>query len=278
MIINGQAANKIDLADRAVQYGDGCFTTMACIEGQIQCFEAHMLRLKLACKKLGITFDLWQQISQNCFELAKQHANCVLKVIISRGQGGRGYNPTGALNASYIISWHELPDYSNWRTQGVELGVSSIQLARQPLLAKIKHLNRLEQVLIKQAQQGSCFDEVLVCDTQGLIVEASMANVFWYKNNQWFTPDCHYAGVEGVMRNQIVAYLHKLGTKIDVVNQPLQVINQAQEMFLCNSLMQIVPVKSLQLADNQPLLVFQTQQVVALQQAMPDILATKVQS
>ncbi|MCF2950391.1 aminodeoxychorismate lyase [Paraglaciecola aquimarina] len=247
MIVNGLYQTDIDIADRALQYGDGCFTTIALRNACLEFYDSHIQRLKLACEKLQISFLKWDELTRNVLSSVTDiDQDMVVKIIISRGVGGRGYSSQGCNNPSYIITHHSMPaHYHEWQKQGIELIESPIKLAKQPLLAGIKHLNRLEQVLIKQQLITTNYPDALVCDTEGSLIETSIGNVFWKKGNQWFTPDMQYCGVEGVMRNQVICLLESKHIKVHVVQQALADLANIQEMFICNSLMQIVPVTKL---------------------------------
>jgi len=246
MIVNGQQQQHIDIADRAFQYGDGCFTTMAFRNGHLEFFDAHISRLKLACKRLYIDFNKWSDIERCIVESLQSTDNCVVKVIITRGVGGRGYSPEGAENPSFIITHHVIPKhYILWQTDGIKLTISTITLACQPQLAGIKHLNRLEQVLVKHALVKTSYDDAIVCDTEQNVIETSVGNLFWYKDNVWYTADHSESGVEGVMRNQVLAVMQEKGLLCQVVRQDISVLFCAQELFVCNSLMMLVPVLSL---------------------------------
>jgi 4-amino-4-deoxychorismate lyase len=269
MIVNGQPQQQIAIQDRAVQYGDGCFTTMAFRNGRLELFTAHIARLKLACAKLFIDFTKWSELEHCLVNCLDYKSNCVVKVIISRGQGGRGYCAQGTSDPSFIISQHLIPEhYSVWQKSGIKLTFSSITLARQPLLAGIKHLNRLEQVLIKHDLAKTDYDDAVVCDTQQNIIESSAGNLFWYKDNTWFTPDLSQSGVEGVMRNQVLAVMQEKGLDCQVVKQGVSVLFKAQYLFVCNALMGLIPVASLYDPQGQQSKNYQVQQIQELQQAV----------
>lgn len=91
-LINGCEQNMLLASDRATQFGDGCFTTACIIDGEISLFAAHLERLQDACQKLLISFENWSELQNEMKMLAKGHVRGVLKVIISRGSGGRGYS------------------------------------------------------------------------------------------------------------------------------------------------------------------------------------------
>lgn len=244
MIVNGRYQSDISIADRALQYGDGCFTTIAFRNGCLEFYADHIQRLQQACQKLYLDFTEWDELTHYLAKsVSELNQDCVVKVLISRGEGGRGYSPAGCKTPVYIITHHAMPNqYENWQHHGIELYISSITLARQPLLAGIKHLNRLEQVLIKNEISRTKFDDALVCDIDGKIIETSVGNLFWKKDNQWYTPNLSHSGVAGVIRNQLLKLFGKNGIEVHVVQQDLNELNCVEEMFICNSLMKIVPV------------------------------------
>ncbi|NCP63095.1 MAG: aminodeoxychorismate lyase [Paraglaciecola sp.] len=253
VVVNGLEQGVIAAADRALNYGDGCFTTLAFGAEGLSLWPMHLARLQRDVKRLSIPFDKWDELESSVQavyqRLASQIAvqqRGVLKVLISRGQGGRGYSPQGANSPSFIISTHIMPEYyATWQQRGICMNLSPIRLGIQPALAGIKHLNRLEQVLIKQAMDSEEVDDTLVCDSQARLVESSAGNVFWFNNGQWFTPILDECGVEGVMRNEVIAMLAELGMPVTPVKQVFSADFHAQELFICNSLMNIVWVNEL---------------------------------
>jgi 4-amino-4-deoxychorismate lyase len=275
MIVNGHEQLNIPIADRAVQYGDGCFTTMAYRAGKLELFDAHIERLRLACKALFIQYDDWSGLKQSIIDSFSQtkDCKCVVKVIITRGEGGRGYSPENVSSPNVIITQHQIPDhYHQWQSNGISLTRSAVKLARQPLLAGIKHLNRLEQILVKQDLHSSGFDDAIVCDTELNIIETSVGNLFWYKNNRWFTSSLEYSGVEGVMRNLLLSLMTEKGLSCDVVQGSFDDLLESQEILVCNSLMTIIPVSSLFCPKTKQTRQYQNQNTLRLQKLMFEVL------
>jgi 4-amino-4-deoxychorismate lyase len=240
--VNGEPSNQFDTFDRAIAYGDGCFTTIAKVSGNIQLLNHHIERLIKGCSILGIYFQDWEKLKQQIISVSASTQSTVIKVIISRGVGGRGYSPVGADQPNIILSLHDMPPhYDNWRKQGVRLGLSDIKLAKQDLWQGSKTLNRLEQVLAKQHARKLVDDE-LICDTDNMVIETSSANVFWKFENQWFTADLVDSGVVGVMRNHVLSVFAKNGMPVHIVRAHYTVLSYASEIFICNSLMNVIPV------------------------------------
>ena len=247
-----QVTDYYRIDDRVANYGDGCFTTMAVVDGRVALLERHVQRLLDNTQRLYISVDVDEvraAITQRARQVSQPKA--VLKLLISAGNGGRGYARTAEQSAHFVFSEHAFPaQYVSWLEQGISLGMAKSQLAKQPLLAGIKHCNRLEQVLIKhEASQYTC-DDIVVCDTDNCIVEASAANIFWLSEGTWFTPSLEYSGVAGVMRSFLLEHLTAQGYKVVVGRFHRSAITHAESVFICNALMQVMPVVTL-VTDNK---------------------------
>ena len=143
-LINGELQKKLDVNDRSVQFGDGCFTTARISGGVVSLFSHHLTRLQTACTRLAIPFDAWETLAAEMRDMAQKKGDGVLKVVITRGAGGRGYSPAGCQQPVRILSVSEYPThYARWKETGVTLALSPIPLGRNPYLAGMKHLNRL---------------------------------------------------------------------------------------------------------------------------------------
>ncbi|MBZ9613713.1 aminodeoxychorismate lyase [Rheinheimera maricola] len=233
-------SQSIGIKDRSFNYGDGIFTTMQVRAGEIQLWPLHLQRLQASARQLGFTDIDWLLLQQQALAAVNQPEQ-VIKILISRGEGGRGYGCDGISAPHIYISVSAMPDYKRMQQQGVCLQVAKLQLAVQPLLAGLKHTSRLEQVLLKQELANSDADELLVLDQHGFVTEASAANVFMYRDGRWHTPTLARAGVAGVMRQHIMQQ-----ADIHLVDWLLPELANVDALFICNALMAIVPVSHLQ--------------------------------
>ncbi len=229
------------IADRSFNYGDGVFTTMQVRAGQLQLWPLHLKRLQRSAQQLDFAAVDWVLLQQQVFA-AVTDTEQVIKLLLSRGEGGRGYSPAGIATPHWYISTAVLPDYNIQRLQGITLACAELKLAIQPLLAGLKHNNRLEQVLLKQEQARRGYDDLLVLDQQGFVTEAIAANVFFYRRGRWYTPELTRAGVAGVMREHLLSQ-----SDVELVNWQQHELQQLEAMFVCNALMGIVPVRQLNL-------------------------------
>lgn len=243
-LINGEWTDNLPANDRAVQFGDGCFTTACISNGEVKFLDQHLIRLQQACEKLLIPFVDWALLKSEMLRLAEKEKQAVLKVIITRGSGGRGYSAANCQQPTRLLTVSAYPSfYPQWREQGITLALSPIQLGINPQLAGIKHLNRLEQVLIRTHLEQTLAQEALVLDSDGYLTECCAANLFWRKGMQVFTPYVDKSGVNGTMRQHIIACLADSPWQVTQVREKLDTLAQADEVLICNALMPVVPVK-----------------------------------
>ena len=172
LIVHHDSKDAISIAvtDRCFNYGDGVFTTMACVSGHIQLLDLHISRLQLSAIKLGMVTIDWQSLKQHLVQHAPNE-RCVIKVLISRGVGGRGYASDNVQPVVHILHSPYPDHYDEWRSRGIGLGVSEVKLGLNPQLAGIKHCNRLEQVMIKNAMAEKPWQDEVVIDLTGAVVD-----------------------------------------------------------------------------------------------------------
>ncbi|ORM64616.1 aminodeoxychorismate lyase [Pantoea rodasii] len=246
MWINGVAQTELSARDRAVQFGDGCFTTAAVVGGKIQLLNAHLQRLHESCERLFMPLPDLTQLAEEMQQAAAGQVRAVMKVILTPGAGGRGYSRTGCETPTRIISLSPWPQhYAALQLHGARLVTSPIPLARNPLLAGLKHLNRLEQVLIRQHIDQTDADEALVLDTAGTVVECCAANLFWRKGEKIYTPHLDHAGVNGIMRRFLMAQMAMAGQSCELMDGSREDVLNADEVVLCNALMPVLPVRQI---------------------------------
>jgi len=246
--INGIPGTQITVEDRGLQYGDGVFETMAVRTGRIVLLDLHLQRLEDSCRRLSIALPPIDLIRDELHATAHDQQRAVLKLIVTRGTGGRGYRPV-TLPPTRILTLHEWPDYpANWWQDGIRARVCNTTLGSNSALAGIKHLNRLEQVLARaEWHDDDDIQEGLMTDSSGLVIEGTMTNLFVrLADGQWVTPDLHACGVAGVMRRYILerSKLERVTIRSGKLN--VSDIQSASEIFVCNSVIGVWPVRQLE--------------------------------
>jgi len=245
-LINGVLEDHISMADRGLAYGDGLFETLRVIDGSPTLLDSHLARLHRGCERLGL--DLEQGLlREEALALCKTAGtgDQVLKIIVTRASLGRGYRSNTRQTNRYL----DLSLYAADRQTmlvGCAVCLSEVRLALQPLLAGIKHLNRLEQVLAA-TELPAGYQEGLMQDMQGHMIEGIRSNLFIIEKGHFMTPDLSQSGVSGVMRALILQI-----QSVEVKQLTLSEVLNADEVFVCNSVFGIYPVTRID-ADGQVL-------------------------
>jgi 4-amino-4-deoxychorismate lyase len=242
-LVNGSFATTISVQDRGLTLGDGFFTTLYLNNQQPALWSFHVARLREGCARLKLPLPDVDLLYEQCCQLASDYNEACGKIIITRGTGGRGYSPQGCETPTVIVSVHPYPaHYHDWQRNGISLGVAEQQLGCQPMLAGLKTLNRLEQVLLKNELDERGIPEAIVLDWQDHVVETVTANLFWRKGEQIFTPDLKLSGVCGVMRAFVIQQLTNWRYTVTPVSTGLAAVLDADEVWITNALMGVVPV------------------------------------
>jgi 4-amino-4-deoxychorismate lyase len=168
-----------DSEDRGLQYGDGLFETVSCLEGRPRWLPLHLQRLRGGCERLQVRFDAFDALGAEIAAHAAGQGRCTGKLILSRGLARRrGYRPVGDQTPTRILTRHEWPVAPSPApvspaTQGFRVAISSVKLGLNPLLAGLKHLNRLEQVLAQSAMRDAPLEQVLMLSSAGQVIGGS---------------------------------------------------------------------------------------------------------
>lgn len=237
--VNYISTANLPINDRGLAFGDGIFTTAKVVNGAVANLDKHLQRLQKGCEHIAINGVDWLQLKNELISVAKDSPLACLKVIITAGTSQRGYSRQGSSKPSVLITLSNFPaHYERWGKKGINVGVSTVKLGLNPFLAGLKHLNRLEQVLIRNELDSFSCDDVIVTDINDHIVETNCANVYWLNNEKWYTPKLDSAGVSGIIRQK----LFELESPILEVHAKLSDLNNIDAMFISNSLHGIIPV------------------------------------
>lgn len=242
-LINGRAADCLSTRDRGLLYGDGLFETMAVRAGSPLRWARHMVRLQEGCERLGITSPEPHLLRDEADGLCRGAERAVLKLIITRGSGGRGYRPDAGAVPTRILQLHPYPDWPGAHARtGVQVRICRQRLGCNPQLAGIKHLNRLEQVLARAEWDDPAIGEGLMLDPHGNVIEGTMSNIFLVSGGVLLTPDLTRCGVAGITRALVLELAGQAGMATGVRDIGMHELDAAEEILLCNSLIGIWPV------------------------------------
>ena len=243
-LVNGKPGDVISVQDRGLQFGDGVFETIAVKSGELLCRKAHFDRLEAGCRHLSIVCPDRNLLERETDRLCKSLDSAVLKVVVTRGTGGRGFQPPENISANRILTVHKRPVYpSAYYNEGIESYICRRRITHHPDLAGIKHLNRLDQVLLRQEIAATPYPEGVVLDLYDNVIEGSMSNIFMVKQGKLITPDLARCGIAGVIRKSIIELNEMTGAESGIRTIKLEELYEADEVFYCNSLIGIWPVR-----------------------------------
>ncbi len=240
-LVNGRSSG-VDPSDRGLAFGDGLFETMAALDGRIRWLDLHLERLEDGCRRLAIPPPertlVATEIAEHC-----PAGRAVVKLLVTRGAGARGYAPPETPNPTRILAVSAWPDYpARLYELGIRVRVCRLRLGESPALAGLKHLCRLEQVLAQLELRGSDAEQGLLLDTSERVIGGTSSNVFVVRDGRLATPTLERAGIKGVMRRAVLAAAAELGLAAVEHDLTMADLHAADELFMTNALFGIWPV------------------------------------
>lgn len=239
-LVDGEIATHVPADDRGLAYGDGVFETIGVQGTSPRLWSLHMARLALGCERLGLPMVTPDLLLREVQTVAAGRRHCVVKIILTRGSGGRGYAPEVDAPARRMVSAHDWPGgIEDDQRNGVQARLCETRLAIQPLLRGIKHLNRLEQVLAAREMQAYPGKHGIMLNTEGFVIAGVSANLFAVLDGQILTPRMDRSGVHGVLRDLLLREHLRRSERRRITTDFLF---EADEVFFCSALRGILPI------------------------------------
>lgn len=244
--LNGISVKSLSLDNRALHFGDGFFTTAKIKNGSVLLLDWHMDRLITSAHRLLFNNVDFDRLYKEILQAVSYRINGVIKIIIIRDHQETIYGYQCHNNAKSLRIIYTYPASQRcvqWYKYGVRLMISTIRIARNSYFSGIKHLNRLEQVMIaNEIYNNNTADEALVLDTEDNIIECCSANIFWRIKHQVYTPSVYYSGINGIIRQLILKLLPSLGYCVRETLVGIDQLKKMDEVFITNSLLPLVSV------------------------------------
>lgn len=234
-LVNGRAEACVDAHDRGLAYGDGVFRTLRTEAGEPLWWADHYAKLRADCAALALDCPAEDMLRDDIRRIALAGSG-VVKIIVTRGSGTRGYFPARGAVTRIVMAAPLPPHAAPGAPVDVRVRWCSLRVARQPQLAGVKHLNRLENVLARAEWDDPEIFEGLLSDDADAIIGGVMSNVFWVSAGELFTPDLDTCGVAGVTRARVLRAAARLGLRTRIERLPAAAILAADEVMICNSL------------------------------------------
>ncbi|MGZ4959897.1 MAG: aminodeoxychorismate lyase [Methylomonas sp.] len=246
ILLNGERRDCIDVTDRGLQYGDGLFETIEVVKGKPLFLDRHLNRLANGCRRLLIPVPDMALLAGEALQVSEGAERAILKLIVTRGSGGRGYRQPPHITPTRLFSLHPHPNHpAYFQTDGIVARFCRIGLGNNPALAGIKHMNRLEQILARAEWQEDGIQEGLMSDSDGHVVEGTMSNLFMAKDGVLYTPPVTACGIAGIVREIVMELAQRSGMTLLEQQIDRDILLGADEIFVTNSVIGLWPVKQL---------------------------------
>lgn len=242
-LINGEISTFVTATNRGLNYADGVFETLVVHSSRPRRWQAHMDRLGAGCERLGLVMPPQVVLLREVQTVSAGLVDAVVKIVLTRDGQSRGYMPSENSNCDRIVSAHVYPSgVAELAEAGIKTRICELRLAIQPALGGIKHLNRLEQVLASAELRNSGVAEGILLDREDHVISAISANIFLVMEKRLLTPRLDHCGVRGVVRGQLLA---GFGARCEQRRIMVDMLQEADEVFICNSVRGIVPVTAI---------------------------------
>jgi aminodeoxychorismate lyase len=244
---------RVSIFDRGFLYGDGLFETVRVANGKPFRWDQHLRRLwtGLSYLKLELPFSP-EDLTVIATELVQrnQTRDALLRLVVSRGVGPRGYSSRGTGHPSVVMSLHAAPGIDADVPRRWRLATSSVRLASAEPLSMFKTCNRLTQIVARAEADAVGADEALLRNAEGWAVEGTGSNLFWIRDGAVCTPPLSSGALPGITRAAIFELCQRLGLTCQETNIRVEQLLLSEGVFLTLSSLGMVVASQL---NKQPL-------------------------
>jgi branched-chain amino acid aminotransferase group I len=226
-------------------YGYGLFETMRAYSGHIFRLEKHLARLSHSAKFLEIDCESTANLEKALYETlqANNLSDARIRLTLSGGKGEPVPDPLAPRTPILFITARSYTPYPRQiYEQGFKAIVSNIWRNTQSPASTMKSLNYMDNLLARREAKLAGVDEAILLNEQGFLAESSTSNIFLIKGNNLFTPSQDSGVLPGVTREVVLELAHSSDLKAVEKKIALEELLQADEAFLTNSLVEIMPI------------------------------------
>lgn len=246
LLVDGAATHPPLAGDRGLAYGDGVFETIAWRAGAPLAWDAHLARLVRGCEVLRLPAVDAATLRAEAARVAAGLERAVVKIVITRGDGGRGYRPPASPSPRRLVAAHDWPAHADDAPDaGARVWICAHPLSVNRRTAGLKHLNRLDQVLASAEWPSEAHFEGLMLDPEGHLVEGTRSNLFVVRDGALRTPYLGRCGVAGVVRAAVLDACRRLDVPVAEDVLDVDELRAADEVFLTNSVIGVRSVTTI---------------------------------
>lgn len=241
---------RVSILDRGFLYGDGVFETMRSYDERVFQLERHIDRLLTSLKilriKIPYTKNKLSSLINKALRLNKLN-NAYIKLLVTRGVAPGGIDIPKTAKPTLLIYASPLRGIpESIYKKGIGINFACVDKNEKSFIARIKSLNYLDNILARAEVRDAGFDEAVFINAKGNVAEATTSNIFMVKKDVVITPPPTAGLLPGITRQVVIEIIKKyFRSKIYERNiRPGYLLN-ADEIFLTNSILEIVPVVKL---------------------------------
>ncbi len=254
---------KISVFDHGLLYGDGIFEGIRIYNGKVFKLKEHIERLYQSAKAILLDMHMTEEEMGNAVLDAvniNKKKNGYIRLIVTRGEGPLGIDPTTCKKATVIIIVSDIQLYPDeYYKNGIEIiTASSRRIPSDSLDPRIKSLNYLNNIMAKlEARHSGCLEAVML-NREGFVAECTGDNMFIVKNNELFTPAPFHGALDGITMRTVMEIAESLGIKTHEATLTRYDLYNAEECFMTGTGAEIIPVIKIDgriIGDGEPMVV-----------------------
>lgn len=240
----------VSVFDHGFLYGDGIYETLRVYDGVVFKLDEHLRRLYRSASLIGLSIpaDL-DSLKTAVYEtlMANSLGNAYVRITISRGRGSIGIDPDFCPEPTIVIIAQEFKEYpAAYYKKGLNLIIAETRRnLKEAINPQIKSLNFLNNILAKIEAKKKNAHEAIMLNASGKLTECTISNVFFYKHGALCTPSISCGILDGVTRGMIIELAGREGLKVKEGTFMKKDIYEAQEVFITNTTMEVMPVSKL---------------------------------
>lgn len=241
---------KISVFDHGLLYGDGVFEGIRFYQHRAFRLETHLRRLQHSAMAINLTLPYTpHELEVAICEViqAFREPDGYLRLVVTRGKGSLGVNPTSCKRGTAFIVADKLSVVdAQVKTHGAKLIIAATRrLPPDGLDPRVKSLNYLNHVLARIEANQANADEAILLNAQGHVTEGTTDNVFIVRNHALLTPPVTDGALDGVTREVIMTLAGELGLHCAERTLSPYDLYTAEECFLTGTAMELIPVREI---------------------------------
>ena len=245
--IVAEEAARVASGDRGLLLGDGLFESLRAYRGKVFRLAAHLARLRASADFLRLSVPCAdERIAGSISELIRLNAcaEAYVRITLTRGASARGLRLDGQGPATLLIHVRPIAPYpAEQYRHGAKLILSTVRQNSANPLARHKTLSYLLYLLARQEATDAGANGALLLNELGQVAEESAANIFLAREGKLITPPAHCGLLPGIARAVVMELARAQGIALEERPAPAAELFDAEELFLTNSLMEVMPVR-----------------------------------